>query len=129
MCRAVDLFADAAPHLRIAAAVVALDGETLVEDLLGRDRLLDRGLPVRLDDDAGVAETASAMAEYADVVGVTGELIAAGRELLGLLVRPGVRVVDATAELDSATLLAAVRRHEHSEDWSRSFAATRCRTR
>lgn len=117
VCRAVDLFADAAPHLRIAAAVVALDGETLVEDLLGRDRLLDRGLPVRSDDDAGVAETASAMAEYADVVGVTGELDAAGRELLGLLVRPGVRVVDATAELDSATLLAAVRRHEHSEDW------------
>lgn len=117
VCRAVDLFADAAPHLRIAATVVALDGETVVDDLLGQDRLLDRGLPVRDDDDAGVAETASAMVEYADVVGVIGEPDAAARELLGLLVRPGVRVVDATAGLDPAALLEGVRRHDHSEDW------------
>lgn len=117
VCRAVAMFEDGAPHLRISATVVALDGNLLVDDLLGQDRLLDRGLPVRPDDDAGVAETASAMVEYADVVVAVGELDAAGRELLEALGRPGVLVADSVGELDPTALLAGVHRYWHSEDW------------
>ena len=117
VCRAVAIVGDGAPHLRISATVVALDGDTLVDDLLGEDRLLDRGLPVRADDDAGVAETASAMVEYADVVVSVGEADAAGRELLEALGRPGAQVADGTGELDSPALLAGVHRHRNSEDW------------
>lgn len=117
VCRAVALVGEGAPHLRIAAAVVALDGRTLVGDLVGDDRLLDRDLPIRPDDDAGVAETTSAMVEYADLVAVIGDSDAAGRDLLGLLARPGVPIVDDVGALDSAALLAGVHRHERSEEW------------
>ncbi|MFT4217125.1 MAG: GTP-binding protein [Micropruina sp.] len=117
VCRAVAMVGEGAPHLRIAATVVALDGDSLVDDLLGQDRLLDRGLPVREDDDAGVAETASAMVEYADVVVAVGGLDAAGRELLDALTRPGVRLAQSVGELDAATLLAGVHLFEYSEKW------------
>ncbi len=117
VCRAVALAGDGVPQLRISAAVVALDAQTLAEDLLGQDRLLDRDLPVRADDDAGVAETASAMVEYADVVLAIGGLDAAGCDLLGTLARPGVRIADGTGELDSAALLDGLHRFADSEEW------------
>ena len=57
VCRVLGYQPDAAPHLRIAAALVALEGSTLRTDLLGDDLLVERGLPVRDDDLRGVAET------------------------------------------------------------------------
>lgn len=117
VCRAVGFLPDAVPHLRIAAAVAALDGDTLTADLLGSERLSDRGLPVRPENDAGVAETASAIVEYSDLVATTGALDADGRDLLAALARPGVQVCDATAEIDLPALLRGVHVHDRSEGW------------
>lgn len=117
VCRVVGYAPEAAPHLRIAAALVALEGPVINEDLLGDDLLTERGLPVRDDDGRGVAETASAMVEYADLVVVSGELDDVGRDLLELIARPGARIIDATSSLDPATLMEGIHRHDHSEDW------------
>ncbi|MFT3862015.1 CobW family GTP-binding protein [Micropruina sp.] len=117
VCRAVGMAGDAVRHLRIAATVVALDGESLVDDLLGQQHLLDRGLPVRPDDDAGVAETTTAMVEYADAAVLIGEPETAGREVLAVLARPDLRIYDDVGALDSGALLAGIHRADCSEQW------------
>ncbi|WP_298132370.1 GTP-binding protein [Micropruina sp.] len=116
VCRVLGYQPDAAPHLRIAAALVALEGSTLRTDLLGDDLLVERGLPVRDDDLRGVAETASAMVEYADLV-IAHDLDDDGRDLLAAIARPDARVAGSASEVDARVLLPGVHRHDHSEDW------------
>ncbi|MEE9965926.1 MAG: GTP-binding protein [Propionicimonas sp.] len=116
VCRAIGYDPKAAPHARISAALVAMDGVSVAEDLLGDDLLVERGLPVRDDDERGVGETAASLVEYADLVVAEG-LTPDGRSLLQALMRPGVPVVDAAAEVDSAALLVGPHHHESSEDW------------
>ncbi|MFT3969887.1 MAG: GTP-binding protein [Micropruina sp.] len=116
VCRVIGYQPSAAPHLRIAAALVALEGATLRTDLLGDELLVERGLPVRDDDLRGVAETASAMVEYADLV-IAHDLPDDGRDLLTAIARPDAQVAGSTSEVDARVLLTGVHRHDHSEDW------------
>ncbi|MFT4295079.1 MAG: GTP-binding protein [Micropruina sp.] len=116
VCRVIGYQPDAAPHLRIAATVAALDSDTARDDLFGADLLVERELPVREDDLRGVAETASAMVEYADLIVAHG-LGADTRELIAAIARPDAAIVGSTAEVDGAELLAGIHQHDHSEDW------------
>jgi G3E family GTPase len=116
VCRAIGYDPKSAPHVRISAALVAMDGAAVAEDLLGDDLLVERGLPVRDDDERGVGETAASLVEYADLVVAEG-LTPDGRSLLQALMRPGVPVVGAAADVDSAALLVGPHHHEDSEDW------------
>ncbi|MFV0453243.1 MAG: CobW family GTP-binding protein [Propioniciclava sp.] len=116
VCRVLGYHPQTAPQVRISAAVVALDATTLTDDLLGEDLLIERGLPVRSDDERGVAETAAAMVEYADLVLTTGPLDVAGRDLITALQRPGARVAD-TSTPDSRALAAGIHHHDTTEEW------------
>ncbi len=117
VCRVIGYSPEVAPHVRIAASLVALEGETIVADLLGDDLLTERNLPVRDDDERGVGETASAMVEYADVVALFGDPDATGWELLRAILRPGAELTTAIGEVDLAGLAAGVHDHGRSEDW------------
>jgi len=117
VCRLISFSPQSAPHVRIAATLVALDGSSVRNDLIGDDLLIERGLPVRDDDERGVGETASAMVEYADVVAAIGEPSTADWELLHALARPGARLTNSCADLDASALIAGVHDHDAAEDW------------
>jgi len=101
-----------ARHLRLSSVVTALDGPSLVEDLLGDALLRERGRHTGPDDGRGVGEVGAAMVEYADVLVLTGGSDATGRDLVAALARPGVPVVDGAEHLCAATLLEP--RHDHA---------------
>ena len=117
VCRLISFSPQSAPHVRIAATVVALDGSSVTADLLGDDLLVERGLPVRDDDERGVGETAVGLIEYADVVAAIGEPSTAAWELLHALARPGAQLTNSCAELDASALAAGVHDHEAAEEW------------
>lgn len=117
VCRLISYSPQSAPHVRIAATLVALDGSSVHSDLIGDDLLVERGLPVRDDDERGVGETASAMVEYADVVAAIGEPSTADWELLRALARPGAQLTNSCAELDASALADGVHDHEAAEEW------------
>lgn len=117
VCRVLGYEPDAGPHLRIAAALVAIQGETIPADLLGDDLLIERDLPVRGDDERGVAETTSALVEYADLIVISGTFEAGSRDLVATIARPGALILDSCADIAAATLLEGIHDHEHSEDW------------
>lgn len=119
-CRVIETFADVAPHVHVAAVVAALDGEELVEDLLGDTLLHERDLHTSHDDTRGVAETAAAVVEYADAVVLSGAAEPAGLALLHALARPGVPVVREPSALDAAPLVAGAHDHARTEAWIES---------
>lgn len=116
ICRAIGYDEQAAPHVRIAATVVALDGAAVTDDLLGDDLLIERELPIREDDERGVGETASALVEYADLVVAAG-LTDSGSALLRTLMRPDAQLVSSSADVNVAALLVGLHVHDRSEDW------------
>lgn len=103
--------------LRVAAVVAALDGATVVEDLLGEDLLRERELHSSEQDERGVGEVGCAMVEYADLVTFTGGSGGAGSDLVAALARPGVPLVADCTSLDAGALLASARQHQDAEDW------------
>lgn len=117
VCRVIGWAPSNVPHIRIAASVVALSADQLLDDLLGDDLINERELPVRADDNRGVAEVACAMVEYADVVAVGDDLDADEREVLVALARPRVPVVESFSQIDAAQLGIGVHHHRHSEAW------------
>ena len=117
VCRVIGWAPHQVPHVRIAASLVALSSDTLLDDLLGDDLVSERDLPVRADDRRGVAEVACAMVEYADVVAVGETLDAEEREVLEALVRPGVAVVESFSQVDARPLAAGVHDHRANESW------------
>ncbi|MFT3886883.1 MAG: GTP-binding protein [Arachnia sp.] len=118
VCRALHWSPRTAAHVSIAAVVAALDGSTLLEDLLDGDLLDERGLATSDDDRRGVAEVACAMVEYADVVSLTeGAPTAEEDALVAALARPRVPVVEDPSLLDAAALALGVHRHQATEAW------------
>lgn len=117
VCRVLAWSPNNAPHAAIAAVVTALDGTTIVEDLLGDDLLDERKLSTSVDDRRGVAEVASAMVEYADVVSLTQQPDSDELDLVTALARPRVRLTTDPSELDASDLVGGVHRHHVSEAW------------
>lgn len=103
--------------LRIAGVIAALDGVTIVQDLLGDDLLCERGLHSSVDDERGVGEAGAAILEYADHVALNGETQDKGLALAAALARPGVPMVGDCSLLDAGALLAGRRRHDDAERW------------
>ena len=117
VCRVVEGIPGAAPHVRIGAVITALDGATLLDDLVGDDLIAERDLPVREDDPRGVAETTSSFVEYADIVTIFGESEARGHALVQTLARSGVPVVEGLSTIDATSLAAGIHNHPETEDW------------
>lgn len=117
VCRVLAWTPRTAPHVSVAAVVTALDGATVAEDLLGDDLLDERGLATSEDDRRGVAEVATAMVEYADVVCLSEEPDADERALVGALARPRVPVVTDPTLLDAQRLAQGVHRDAEAEAW------------
>ncbi len=117
VCRVLAVERRGAPHVVIAAVVAALDGETVAEDLLGDELLDERGSATSEDDRRGVAEVASAMVEYADVVCLTQQPDPDELALVGVLARPDVPVITDPSTLDATGLVAGVHRHAAVEAW------------
>jgi G3E family GTPase len=117
VCRVLAWAPRHAPHITIAAVVTALDGATVAEDLLGEDLLDERQLATSEDDRRGVAEVASAMVEYADVVCVTQDPHPDELALVQALARPRIPVVTDPSLLDAVALVAGVHRHQVVESW------------
>ncbi|MDT9593622.1 GTP-binding protein [Nocardioides zeae] len=115
-----------ARRLKVAAVVAAVDGASVVEDLLGDDTLADRGLASSHDDERGLGEVACSMVEYADVVVAHGVDEAAvsstsgtARALLQVLARPDVPVVQGADLLAGADLLQRPpHQHARTRAWS-----------
>ncbi|MDF1489166.1 CobW family GTP-binding protein [Tessaracoccus caeni] len=105
------------PHVRISAVVAALSDTTLEGDLLGDELLCEVDLPVREDDRRGLAETACALVEYADVVFTPGDIETDGRDLINALMRPGARLLDSVSALDGAELTTGLHHCETSDEW------------
>lgn len=117
VCRVIGWAPQNVPHVRIAGSVVALSPEDLLDDLLGDDLINERDLPVRDDDNRGVAEVTCAMVEYADVVAVGDGLDADERDVLVALARPGAAVVESFSQVDARQLAVGLHHHRHSEAW------------
>jgi G3E family GTPase len=117
VCRVLAWAPRTAPHVTIAAVVAALDGATVAEDLLGEDLLDERGLATSDDDRRGVAEVASALVEYADVVCLTQDPEPDELALVTALARPRVSVLTDPSVIDADKLVAGVHRHQAVESW------------
>lgn len=117
VCRVVGYAPEHVPHIRISASLVALSSESPLDDMFGDELIRERGLPVRSDDDRGMAEVTSAMVEYADVVATDSELEDEEREVLIALTRPGVPVLESFSEVDGAELMSGLHEHDVSEAW------------
>ncbi len=117
VCRVLAWAPRNAPHVRIAAVVTALDGASIAQDLLCGDLLDERGLATSDDDRRGVAEVASAMVEYSDIVCLTETATQEEASLLTALARPRASVVDDPSLVDAAALAAGVHRHQVAESW------------
>lgn len=117
VCRALAWAPHQASHVTIAAIVTALDGTTVADDLLGDDVLAERGLATGDDDQRGVAEVASAMVEYADVLCLTEAPHPDELGLLSVLARPRTPVLTDPSLLDASALVVGVHSHTRAEAW------------
>lgn len=105
------------PHVRVSAVVAAVDAAPLADDLLADELLTELELPVRDDDNRGLAETLCGIVEYADLVFTPTSVEEEARDLLRVLMRPGAAFVDSVTRLDAAALADGVHDCEASEAW------------
>lgn len=106
-----------ARHFRIASTVCALDGSSLVEDLLGDTLLRELDRHSAEDDTRGVGEVACAQVEYADLVVLTGTVDAAGRDLVRTLARPDATLVDGAEHLSGSLATSSLHDHDRAVAW------------
>jgi len=118
VCRVLGWEPRNAPHVTVAAVVVALDGATIGEDLLGEDLLDDRGLATSEEDRRGVAEVSCAMVEYADIVSLTEPAEPDELALLAALARPRTPIRQDPTLIDAGALAAGVHHHQVVEAWT-----------
>lgn len=117
VCRVLGWDRRAAPSVRVAGIVAAVDGTTVLSDLLEDDLVAERCPRSAAGDQRGVGEVLASMVEYADLVSVFGDTPPAGMDLLRQLARPGVPVGQDWPELSPAELLAGVHQHAATEAW------------
>lgn len=117
VCAALARDTRLARYLRIASVVTPLAGPGLVDDLLGDTLLADRSLHSSAEDRRGLGETAAQMIEYADVVAIEGNAEEEARDLVRRLTRPGVAVLDASADLDPRAITGQLHRHDVTRAW------------
>jgi G3E family GTPase len=114
-----------ARHLRLSSVVAALDGGSVVEDLLGDDLLRERGRHTGPDDSRGVGEVACAMVEYADVVALTAGADQAAIDLVKALGRPDALVVESSEHLAADLLVEPRHDYERTCAWTATILDAR----
>lgn len=117
VCHVVHADTRLARHLRISSTIAALDGASLVDDLLGDTLLREVERHSSVDDTRGVGEVACAMVEYADLVVLTGSPDVTGRDLVRTLARPGVPVLEGAENLAGEQALEHLHDHEEAAAW------------
>lgn len=103
--------------VRIASVVNTLDGCTAKDDLTGQELLCERGTHCFDGDERGVAETATRLLEYADVVAVDGDLDAPCEQLVHALAHPGAEVIQRWISFDASALVTRTHAHRSIERW------------
>lgn len=121
VCHVLSADTRLARYLRLAGVVTAVDGDRVVEDLLGDGLLRERGLATSYEDARGVGEVAGAMVEHADVVVAAGGLGHRARALLRTLARPGARLVSGTEMLDGGVVAASHHDHRAVRSWTSPY--------
>jgi G3E family GTPase len=119
VCKILNYDEQLGATLHVASVLAVVDGPNARADLLGDDLLRERGLHTSAEDGRGVAETHSALIEYADAVVVVGDIEDTDRHLVSMLLRPGAGDVRDHLNFDTAALVAARRPHEDAEAWVR----------
>ncbi len=117
ICRILDHDERLGSSLHVASVLAVVNGPTARADLLGDDLLRERGLQTSAEDARGVAETHTALIEYADAVVVVGEIEQTDRHLVSMLLRPGAGDVVDHLSLDTAKIVAGRRPHHEAEAW------------
>lgn len=117
VCRVLGWDPVAAPSVRVAGVVAALDGEAAIDDLLGEDILPERDLATLETDRRGVGEVVGAMVEHADVVALFGESPDEAVELVGQLARPGALISREWSGVRADQLLPGLHDHDATEAW------------
>jgi G3E family GTPase len=122
VCRVIEPDHGRSRGFRVAGVVVGLEGETVREDLVGGDLLVERGLTTSSEDRRSLAEVTASLIEYADIVAVFGALDGADPDGLDLglveaLARPGAIVLTDWPGLHARDLLHGVHDHAASEAW------------
>ncbi len=126
VCRVLPI--DGASDVQVAAVVMAVDGPSMIQVFTG-DALLDEvGLATSESDRRGLAETAGTLAEYADVIRVTGEASPAALDLLRALARPGAVVVRDDQAVSAEDVLAGLHDEARSREWSSEVRSGRVMT-
>ena len=115
VCRVLGLERDT--DVRVAAVVTALDGPSLVETLTGDALLADLERHSSQEDRRGLAETAGALVEHADVVTVHGDATSEALDLVRTLARPGAVVVPDGSSVPVDQLVAGLHDHRATEEW------------
>lgn len=117
VCRVVEPDHGRSQGFRIAGVVVGFEGESLRADLVGDDLLVERGTATSSADRRGIAEVASGLIEYADVVAVFGDPDGVDLGLVDALSRPGALVLTDWPGLHARDLLKGIHDHDASEAW------------
>lgn len=103
--------------IRISAVVTALESCRAVDDLTGPDLLCESDAHTFLGDERGVAEVATRLLEYADVVAVDGDLSSGCASLVRSLTAPHATIVSDWSQHDMSSLASGVHDHDMLEDW------------
>ncbi|MGL4743905.1 MAG: GTP-binding protein, partial [Dermatophilaceae bacterium] len=117
VCRVLGWDARAAPSIRIAGVIAALDGSAATTDLLGDDLLCERGLAAGDDDRRGLGEALGGIVEYADIVALFGDAPDDACELARRLARPSALVTADWPGLGPDRLLPGPHDHDAVEAW------------
>ncbi len=117
---ALSLMPGLSRRLRLSSVVTALGGATAVDALLGAGPLPEQAPAVRLDEECGIAEAASAMVEHADVVTVDRDAGPATVDLVAALARPDALVSRGPEQLPAGLLTSG----RHDADRTAGWAST-----
>lgn len=117
ICRVLDYDDVLGAKLHVASVLAVVNGPTARADLLGDDLLHERQLETSPEDRRGVAETHTALVEYADTVVTVGEIDETDRDLLTMLLRPGAGDVLDHLQINAISVITARRPHQAAEAW------------
>lgn len=117
VCTVVHRDVGLASALRVASVVAALEGTSVVHDLLGDDLLRERGLGTSDGDARGVGEVGAALVERADVVVLTEGADPVAVDLVRELARPDAVVVEDSQHLLAENLVGDLHDEDHSQAW------------
>ena len=127
ICRVAAYDPSRMEDVAIAGVINTIDGCAAEDHLISPELLCEMGIRTFEGDTRGVAETSTALLEYADVVAVNGELIDPCAGLVEALARPGARIVPEWSTFDASTLAAGVHDFAAIEAWVHEVPPKRMR--